>query len=99
MIKRVLAKNIQKNGRDWHEQLPYALWAYRTSERTAIAATPYSLVFGDEAVIPLEIEIPSLRIALKDVMKEPQYLEARLNQLEALDEKRITALEHLRAYQ
>lgn len=56
-------------------------------------------MFGDEAVIPLENEIPSLRIALKDVMKEPQYLEARLNQLEALDEKRVTALEHLRAYQ
>lgn len=56
-------------------------------------------MFGDEAVIPLEIEIPSLRIALKDVMKEPQHLEARLNQLEALDEKRITALEHLKAYQ
>ena len=99
IIKKILAKTIKKNGRDWHEQLPYALWAYRTSERIATGATPYSLVFGDETVIPLEIEIPSLRIALKDVMKEPQYLEARLNQLEALDEKRINALKQLRTYQ
>ena len=51
--------------------MPYALWAYKTSERIAIGATPYSLVFGDEAFISLEIEIPSLIIALKDVMKEP----------------------------
>ena len=94
-----MAKTIKKNGKDWLDQLPYALWAYRTSERIATGATPYSLMFGDEAVIPLEIEIPSLRITLKDVMKEPQYLEARLNQLEALDEKMITALEHLREYQ
>ena len=94
-----MAKIIQQNGRDWHDKLPYALWAYKISVRTAIGATPYSLVYGDEAVIPLEIEIPSLRIALKDIMKEPQVWEARMNQLEALDKKIIHALEHIRAYQ
>jgi len=99
IIKKILAKTIKKNGRDWHDQLPYALWEYRTSERTKIGAIPYSLTYGDEAIIPLEIEIPSLRIALKDIMKEPQQWEARLNQLEALYEKRINALEHLRTYQ
>jgi len=67
-----LAKTIKKNGRDWHDQLPYALWAYRISERTTIGATTYSLMYGDKVVIPLEIEIPSLRIALRDIMKEPQ---------------------------
>jgi len=71
MIKKILAKTIQQNGRDWHDKLPYALWAYRTSVRIATGATPYFLVYGYEAVIPLEIEIPSLRIALKDIMKEP----------------------------
>jgi len=67
--------------------------------RIAIGSTPYSLVNGDEAFILLEIEIPSLRIALKDIMKEPQLWEARMNQLEAMGEKRNNALEHLRAYQ
>jgi len=93
-----LAKIIQQNGKDWHDKLPYALWAYITSVRIGTSATPYSLVYGDEVVIPLEIEIPSLRIALKDIMKEPQVWEARINQLEVLDEKRINALEYLKAY-
>lgn len=66
-----MTKIIQQNGGDWHDKLPYALWAYRTSMRIATGATPYSLVYGDEVVIPFEIEIPSLRIALKDIMKEP----------------------------
>ena len=66
-----IGKNYKKNGRDWHDQLPYALWAYRISERTTIDATLYSLMYGDEVVIPLEIEISSLRIVLKDIMKEP----------------------------
>ena len=67
--------------------------------RIATYATPYSLVYGYESIIPLEIEIPYLRIVLKDIMKEPQLWEARMNQLEALDEKRTNALEYLRAYQ
>jgi len=67
-----LEKTIKKNGKDWHDQMPYALWTYRISEKIATSATPYSLMYGDEAVIPLEIEIASLRIALKDIIKEPQ---------------------------
>lgn len=72
IIKKILVKIIKKNEKNWHDQLPYALWAYRTSERIAIGTTPYSLVYGDEVIIPLEIEILSLRIALKDLIKEPQ---------------------------
>ena len=33
-IKKILAKTIQQSGKDWHDKLPYALWAYRTSMRT-----------------------------------------------------------------
>ena len=72
MINKILAKTIKKNGRDWYYQLPYALWAYITSERIASGYTPYSLMYGDEVIIPLEIEIPSLRIVLKDLIKKPQ---------------------------
>jgi len=67
-----LEKTIKKNDRDWHDQLSYGLWAYRISEITTMGATPYSLVYHDEAVIPLEIEIPYLRITLKYIMKESQ---------------------------
>jgi len=95
----MLAKTIKKNGKDWHDQLPYALWAYRTSEKITTGATPYSLMYGDEAIIPLEVEILSLRIALKHVIKESQQWEVRLCQLEELDERRINALEHLKTYQ
>ncbi|XP_012481127.1 uncharacterized protein LOC105796028 [Gossypium raimondii] len=36
--------------------------AYRTSVRTSTGATPFSLVYGMEAVLPIEVEIPSLRV-------------------------------------
>ena len=57
-IKRILRKMIETS-RDWSEKLPFASWAYRTSFRTSTGATPYSLVYGMEAVLPIEIEMGS----------------------------------------
>ncbi|WKA02008.1 hypothetical protein VitviT2T_020249 [Vitis vinifera] len=54
-----------------YEKLPFALWAYRTSFHFSSSATLYFLVYGMEAVLPVEIEMGSLRVAL-----EPQILEA-----------------------
>jgi len=34
----------------------------------ATQSTPYALVYGVEAVLPLKIQIPSLRIAMKGSM-------------------------------
>jgi len=66
-----LSKTWDRYKRDCHEQVPYALWEYTTSIRTTIGVTPFSLVYGDEAIIPLELELPSLRISLQgDVVNE-----------------------------
>ena len=54
-----------ETSQDRSEKLPFALWAYRTSFRTSTEATPYSLVYGMEAVLPIEIEMGSLRVALE----------------------------------
>ena len=50
-LKKILVKMIDTN-KDWHEFLPFALCAYRTSVHTSIGVTPYSLVYGIEAVLP-----------------------------------------------
>ena len=62
--KWILRKMVETS-RDWSEKLPFALWAYHTSFRTSIGATPYSLVYGMETVLPVDIEIGSLRVALE----------------------------------
>ena len=48
--------------KDWHEKHPFALWVYRTSIRASTMTTPYSLVYRIEAMLPIELEIPSLRV-------------------------------------
>ena len=85
--------------RDWSEKLPFALWAYRTSFRTSTKATPYSLVYGMEAVLPVEIEMGSLRVALERQIPKVEWVEAWLDQLNILDERRLQATDYVRAYQ
>ena len=67
-VKKIIAKAIETY-KDWHEKLPFALHAYRTRVWTSIGATPYSLVYGMEAVLAIEIEIHSLRV-LREVKLE-----------------------------
>ena len=59
-----------ETSRDWSEKLPFALWVYRTCFHTFIGATPYYLVYGMEMVLPVGIEMDSLRVALEQQIPE-----------------------------
>ncbi|KAM1343755.1 hypothetical protein ACFX2F_007920 [Malus domestica] len=95
----LLKKVIGRTKKDWHEKISEALWAYRTTYRTPTQATPYSLVYGVEAVLPLESQIPSLRMAIQEGLTDEENAKLRLQELEALDEKRLEAQQHLECYQ
>ena len=51
----MLKKVVSKSKRDWHEKLGESLWAYWTSYMMLTQSTPYALVYGVEAILPLEI--------------------------------------------
>ncbi|KAL0458332.1 UNVERIFIED_CONTAM: hypothetical protein Slati_0460400 [Sesamum latifolium] len=59
----------------------------------------YALVYGVEAVVPLEQQIPSLRIAIQEGLTQEENAHLRLEELEALDEKRLEAQQRLECYQ
>ena len=61
--------------------------------------TPFSLVYGCEAVIPLEIQMSSLRVALMTKITSEDNDRLRLQELEALNEKRLQAQQHIELYQ
>ncbi|PKI36614.1 hypothetical protein CRG98_042995 [Punica granatum] len=97
-IKKIIEK-MTVNYKDWHEMLPYALLAYQTSIRTSTGATPYSLVYGTEAVLPIEVEISSMRILAEAELAEAEWAKQRYEQLNLIDEKRLKALCHGQCYQ
>ena len=68
-IKNILAKMVVTY-KDWVEKLPFSLWGYRASIRSSTSATPYSLVYGSEAVLPIMVEIQSLRVIVETKVLE-----------------------------
>ncbi|RDY06705.1 hypothetical protein CR513_09256, partial [Mucuna pruriens] len=80
--------NIQRLTRDASLRSPW----YRTTIRTSTRATPYSLVYGMEAVLPVEVEIPSLRIVMEAKLEEAEWMKTRFDQLNLIEEKRLAAL-------
>jgi len=40
-------------------------WSYRTSVKTSIGFTPFQMVYGLEVVLPIECEIPSLKLIVE----------------------------------
>ena len=79
-IGRILKKST-KNYKDWHLQLPYALWGYKISIRSSTGATPYSLVYRMEAILPIEMDVRSLRTVLESEIPEVDWLQSRYDQL------------------
>ncbi|XP_075645366.1 uncharacterized protein LOC142616388 [Castanea sativa] len=59
----------------------------------------FSLVYGVEVVLPLEHQIPSLRITIQKGLSNEDNVYLRLEELEALDKKGLEAQQHLECYQ
>ena len=88
-----------KTYKDWYEYLPFALWGYRTTMRTATRQIPFSLVYVCEAVLPIETEIKSLRVVMQAKTPESEWARKRYDYLMSIDEKRMDALFHTQIYQ
>ncbi|GKV27534.1 hypothetical protein SLEP1_g36698 [Rubroshorea leprosula] len=84
---------LEQHKAKWADELNNVLWAYRTTSRTATGETPYHLAFGTEAVIPVEIGVPSFRVTHFDEGRNGQLLRENLDLLaEFREEARLRTL-------
>ncbi|MCO5604628.1 hypothetical protein L7F22_058798 [Adiantum nelumboides] len=60
MICRIINKQANNRPKDWDRHLNAALWAYRTSFKTTLGYTPYQLMFGKEAILPIEVQLATI---------------------------------------
>ncbi|XP_028113659.1 uncharacterized protein LOC114311695 [Camellia sinensis] len=91
---RILSKMMDEAEGTWFEQLPLAIWAYRTSKRKPTQATLFSLVYGSEVVLPVELAVPSARMA----MSAHLVPDSRKNDMEAAEERRDWASRVMKKY-
>ncbi|XP_070046208.1 uncharacterized protein [Nicotiana tomentosiformis] len=75
-------KILEESKGNWPEVLPGVLWAYRTTTKTCTGETPFSLVYGSEALIPVEIGEPSARFTQATEESNDEKLRTNLDLLE-----------------
>ena len=69
------------------DELPGVLWAYRTTARQLTGISPFTLTYGMEAIVPIEIGMPALRTDLP----EQSNAESVIKDLDTVDELREAA--------
>ena len=82
-----LHKRLDNAKGRWLEELVEVLWAYRCTPQSSTNESPFSLVYGADAMIPVEIGEPSLRRELYDPTRNHQNMATHLDLLPELREK------------
>ena len=80
----------------WIDQIPSVLWSLRTTPSRATGETPFSLVYGVEAVLPTELKYGSPRVRAYD--KDSQHTQ-RIDNVNFLEEVRCRAAVRSARYQ
>ena len=75
--------------------LPKTLWAYKTSKRSSTGVCPFSLTYGQDAVLPLEVVVHSLRVSRKNDLTPQEHNKAMMVELESADDRRMQAFNHM----
>nr|XP_025616499.1 uncharacterized protein LOC112708784 [Arachis hypogaea] len=93
VILQALKKKLGDAKGLWAELIPEILWAYNTTTHSTTKETPFRLVYGSEAMIPMEVSQGSMRTIAEDHDK------ARQAELDLIEEIRETAAIRHRALQ
>ena len=91
-----LKKRLDNAKGRWVEELAHVLWTYRTTPRRSTGEIPFSMTYGAEAVIPLEVNFPTQRTTTFCPATNDKLLE---KSLDLIDERREGAMVHLANYQ
>jgi hypothetical protein len=95
VLIKIIKKRIKDYPRRWHEKLSEVLWAHRTSRHRATKVTPFELVYGQEAVLPVEVSVQNLRIIGQDYLSAKEYTELMMDKRDEAPKSQLKALEEI----
>lgn len=75
-IKKILQQNWQKRIGIGTRSFDLPWLPTRLQFRSSTGATPFSLVYGMEAMLPVEVKIPSLWVLMETELEEAEWIKA-----------------------
>ncbi|KAK3042746.1 hypothetical protein RJ639_000804 [Escallonia herrerae] len=81
-ILQGLKKKLDEAKGAWVDELSKVLWAYRTTPHSVTGETPFSLCYGTEAMLPVEIGVPTIRALHFNKLNNDVGLRANLDLVE-----------------
>jgi hypothetical protein len=92
-LAKLIKKEIEDNPRRWHEVLSEALWDHCISRHGATKVTSFELVYGQEAVLPIEVNLGAYRLAKQNDLSADIYYALMMDNINEVTDKRLEALE------
>lgn len=86
VILRARRRRITTVKSDWPEELPGIMLAYHTTPQSTTRETPFSLVYGTDTVLPLEIEQPSFWVRTFSIALTEEGTRANLDMIDEVRE-------------
>ena len=83
---------VGENRRSWDNKLKYSLWEDRTTVKRIIGKSPFELVYGQDCRLPINLQIP-VYVLLHQCASDQEAMQARLDRLVELDERRREAFD------
>jgi hypothetical protein len=94
-LVKLIKKKIEDNPRRWHEVLSEALWAHRISRHGATKVTPFELVYGQEDILPVVVNLGAYRLAKQNNLNVESYYALMMDNIDEVTHKRTEALEEI----
>jgi hypothetical protein len=76
----------------WHEVLLEALWTHRIFKYRVTKVTPFELVYEQEAILPVEVNLDALQIARQNELSIVDYNNLMLDMIDETSDEIIKAL-------
>jgi hypothetical protein len=95
---KLIKKKIEENPRRWHKVLSEALWAHRISRHGATKVTPFELVYGQEAVLSVEVNLDAYRLAKQNDLSAIMYHDVMIDNIDEVTDVRLKALKEIEKY-
>jgi hypothetical protein len=95
VLIKLIKKKIETTPWRWHEVLSEALWAHRVSKHGATKVTPYELVYEQDVVLSVEVNLQACQVAKQEVLSAEEYTEYMMERIYGVYESRLNALKEV----